>query len=159
MHEDHKVIEKYEKIWFYIGLVMIGVFLILVLSTVVSHGNTIPTELHSSEDHQKLLAEFNNPRVEFKNNEYTVWSLSSAFMFEPLEVKVKKGKKVTFYLTSKDVQHGFQIEGTNINVQVIPGQIGTVSHTFKTAGRFLIICNEYCGAGHQSMISHIVVEE
>ncbi|MGQ9491600.1 MAG: hypothetical protein ACUVR4_12035 [Anaerolineae bacterium] len=31
------------------------------------------------------------------------------------------GSTVTFYVTSADVQHGFAIRDTNINMQIVPG--------------------------------------
>ncbi len=40
---------------------------------------------------------------------------------------------------------------------VTPGWVSTVAHTFKKPGKYLLVCNEYCGAGHQLMAGEIVV--
>jgi cytochrome c oxidase subunit 2 len=61
-------------------------------------------------------------------------------------------------VTSADVQHGFRIQGTNINLQVLPGQIAKSTYTFNEAGEFPYICGEYCGVGHQNMFGKIIVE-
>ncbi len=68
------------------------------------------------------------------------------------------GAHVTFYVTSADVEHGFSIPETGVNTMVTPGWVSSVAHTFRTPGTFLLICNEYCGAGHQAMAAKVVVQ-
>ena len=65
---------------------------------------------------------------------------------------------MTFYVTSTDVEHGFSIPATAVNMMVTPGWVNSLSHTFKEAGTFLLVCNEYCGAGHQTMAAKVVVQ-
>jgi cytochrome c oxidase subunit 2 len=36
--------------------------------------------------------------------------------------------------------------------------VSSVSHTFKSPGKFLIACHEYCGIGHQYMAASIEVK-
>ena len=64
---------------------------------------------------------------------------------------------MTFYVTSKDVQHGFQIEGTNVNMQIVPGQVSMLSHRFDKPGEYLWVCHEYCGTGHAAMYGKVIV--
>ena len=68
------------------------------------------------------------------------------------------GSRVTFYVTSSDVEHGFSIPETGVNAMVTPGWVSSVSHTFDKPGTYLLVCNEYCGAGHQLMASKIEVK-
>jgi heme/copper-type cytochrome/quinol oxidase subunit 2 len=84
--------------------------------------------------------------------------LAQTWSFKPNEIKVKAGSKVTFYVTSKDVMHGFHIDETNVNFMIIPGQVSKLSHTFDKPGTYKIICHEYCGIGHQTMFAQIIVE-
>ncbi len=42
-------------------------------------------------------------------------------------------------------------------MMVMPGWVSTRRHMFKRRGKFLLVCNEYCGAGHQTMASDIEV--
>jgi cytochrome c oxidase subunit 2 len=69
------------------------------------------------------------------------------------------GSTVTFFLTSKDVQHGFHLWDTNLNVMVLPGQVSKVTVTFDEPGEYTYVCNEYCGVGHHTMEGMVVVEE
>ena len=160
MDDHHSVVERYERIWLAFGLAMIVVFILLVGYTLVNRGGSVPIGT-AKVDATKVRTEgeFANPHLERVGDEYVAYMQAFAFGYLPGEVRVRKGAKVTFYVTSPDVLHGFNIERTNINVEVIPGEVARVSHVFKTAGEYRILCNEYCGVGHASMISKIVVEE
>ena len=159
-HDNHEIIERFEKLWIYFGFAMIAIFILGIGYTVLNYGGAIPVT-SQRVDATKVRSEgdFANPRVEQVGNEYVIYSQAFAFGFLPTEMKVKKGAKVTFYITSPDVQHGFHVQNTNINVQVIPGEVAKVVHTFNRAGDYLITCNEYCGIGHANMLSKITVEE
>ena len=78
-------------------------------------------------------------------------------MFAPSEYRRARRRTVTFYVTSPDVVHGFNITHTDINMMVVPGWVNTASHTFRTKGTYLLVCNEYCGAGHQFMFGKVEV--
>jgi cytochrome c oxidase subunit 2 len=80
---------------------------------------------------------------------------------------IPAGSQVTFYATSMDVQHGFKITETNINMMVLPGQVSTLTTRFDKPGTYNVICHEYCGAGatgsivgtgHHTMYGQIIVE-
>lgn len=102
---------------------------------------------------------FSEPGVyEVGDNEYDVVMTLQAFSFDPGDFEVPKGAKVNFIMTSKDVVHGMQVIGTNVNAMVVPGHIQKISQTFNESGEYLILCNEYCGAGHQLMSTTITVK-
>jgi cytochrome c oxidase subunit 2 len=160
MQDDHSIIEKYERAWIGFGLAMLLVFILGVAYTVANYGNTIPVSVQRVDPTKvRSQGDFANPRVEQVGNEYVAYVQAFAFGYLPAEIRVKKGRNVTFYVTSPDVQHGFYVQDTNINIQVIPGEVAKVSHVFKKAGEYLIVCNEYCGLGHANMISKVTVEE
>ncbi|MDR6122643.1 heme/copper-type cytochrome/quinol oxidase subunit 2 [Bacillus sp. SLBN-46] len=83
--------------------------------------------------------------------------VASAFSFNPAQVKVPLGAKVRVIATTTDVVHGFEVAGTNINMMLEPGYVSEYTTTFDKAGEYLIVCNEYCGAGHHLMSSKIEV--
>jgi cytochrome c oxidase subunit 2 len=58
---------------------------------------------------------------------------------------------VDFYLTSKDVTHGFHIDGTNVNLMAEPFVVNQAQAKFTRPGTYAVVCHEYCGAGHQAM--------
>jgi cytochrome c oxidase subunit 2 len=58
---------------------------------------------------------------------------------------------VTFYITSADVVHGFNLVGTNVNSMAIPGQVAELTVQFDEPKEYGIVCHEYCGAAHHDM--------
>jgi cytochrome c oxidase subunit 2 len=63
---------------------------------------------------------------------------------------------VTFHVTSIDVQHGYEIVGTNGQTMVLPGYVSQFTTEFDP-GEYLVACNEYCGVGHHVMAARIRV--
>ncbi|MFB6187791.1 MAG: cytochrome c oxidase subunit II, partial [Halobacteriaceae archaeon] len=93
-------------------------------------------------------------------NTYSVYVLAQRFSFRPgtgTPIRIPADTKITFYITSPDVVHGFEVVGTNVNVMVIPGQISKITVRFDDPGTYHIICNEYCGAAHHAMEGTIIV--
>lgn len=98
------------------------------------------------------------------DNRYEVFILAQMWKFSPGSINygeppisVPAGSTVTFYLTSRDLQHGFRVisaDGkthTNINMMVLPGEVSRLTATFDEPGTYHLICHEYCGAAHQTM--------
>lgn len=75
------------------------------------------------------------------------------------EITIPTVSRVTFFLTSADVIHGFKIINKDINIMAVPGVIGRLETTFDKPGEYLIVCYEYCGIGHQGMYGKIKVTE
>jgi cytochrome c oxidase subunit II len=82
---------------------------------------------------------------------YEVHFLAKMWRFEPSKVRVPVGSTVEILLTSKDVTHGFQILGTNVNLMAVPGSVTPAQVHFAKPGVYMIVCHEYCGAAHESM--------
>jgi cytochrome c oxidase subunit II len=81
------------------------------------------------------------------------------FEFSPREVVLKRGETVTFRLRSGDVTHGFYQKALGIDATIEPNKTTEVTITPAKAGRFLTICDHFCGSGHGGMNMTIVVEE
>ena len=88
---------------------------------------------------------------------YEVFYVASMWQFEPAEVFVPVGSEVDLYLTSKDVVHGFNISGKNINMMGVYGAINKTRVKFDKPGVYDIVCHEYCGVGHQNMRGQVIV--
>ncbi|MED3551678.1 cytochrome c oxidase subunit II [Cytobacillus praedii] len=149
-----------EKVWLTLSFGMIMVFMIFAGYQAFalemgppSHGERI--------DPQKVdqTAPFDQPGIkQIGENEYEVVMTLQIFSFTPSDIEVPAGSTVHFTLTSKDVVHGFQVAGTNINAMVMPGYVQKITQKFDKAGEYLVLCNEYCGAGHQLMGTTITVK-
>ena len=73
-------------------------------------------------------------------------------------LELEKGKEYKIHLSSMDYNHGFSLQPVNINIQVIPGYEHVVKMTPTSTGTFAIVCNEFCGIGHHSMLGRIYVK-
>ncbi|RFU65493.1 cupredoxin domain-containing protein [Peribacillus glennii] len=154
---------KFEKIWLVFGIGSLLVFLNVVGVSAFYMGNQPPSCL-TTIDPEKVdtTKPFNKPglhKVEGKDWDYELVFVASAFSYNPAKVVVQKGVKVKIMATTKDVIHGFEVAGTNINMMLEPGYVSEYVTTFKKTGEFLILCNEYCGVGHHMMSSKIEVVE
>jgi cytochrome c oxidase subunit II len=154
-------IHRLEKIWLIFGFSMLVVFLgVLGISTYVL-GMEPPTSHQHSIDPQKVseTPPFGNPGIQQTGEkQYEANIVAYAFGYNPTEMKIPVGSTVDFNVTSSDVVHGFQITGTTVNLMVVPGEINHLKHTFDKPGEYLVLCNEYCGLGHEYMFTTIVVE-
>ncbi|MEH7223324.1 cytochrome c oxidase subunit II [Bacillus sp. JJ1566] len=149
-----------EKIWLTISFGMIMGFMLLTGYQTFALEMGPPSHMETI-DPQKVdeTAPFDKPGVyQIGENEYEVVMTLEIFSFNPGKIEVPAGSKVHFIMTSKDVVHGFQVAGTNLNAMVMPGHIQKITQTFDEPGEYLVLCNEYCGAGHQLMATTITVK-
>jgi len=80
------------------------------------------------------------------------------FAFEPDVIEVAQGETVRLTLHSEDVNHGFQIDGYDVEVEIPKGgEPVDVEFVADRAGSFRIKCSEYCGSGHRRMRGELVV--
>ncbi|MGN1402487.1 MAG: cytochrome c oxidase subunit II [Bacillus sp. (in: firmicutes)] len=154
---------KYEKIWLILGVTALLVFLTTLGVSAFYMGNQ-PASCLATIDPEKVdtTAPFDNPglhKVEGEDWDYELVYVAQAFSYNPMQVEVPKGSKVKIIATTKDVIHGFEVAGTNINMMLEPGYISEYVTTFNKTGEFLVLCNEYCGTGHHMMSSKIEVVE
>jgi cytochrome c oxidase subunit 2 len=80
------------------------------------------------------------------------------FEFSPSEVVLRKDEAVTLRLRSLDVTHGFFQRGLGIDLEIEPGRVTEVTITPRSAGRYLTICDHFCGSGHGNMKMVFVVQ-
>ncbi len=80
------------------------------------------------------------------------------FQFVPNQVTLRRGEKVKLVLRSEDVVHGFFSRPLGIDTEIHPGTPTELVITPTTAGRFLTICDHFCGSGHGNMNMTFVVE-
>jgi cytochrome c oxidase subunit 2 len=149
-----------EKIWLIVSFGMIIGFMLFTGYQTFVLGMGPPSHMETI-DPQKVdeTAPFDNPGVkQIGENEYEVVMTLEIFRFNPNNIEISAGSTVHFTMTSKDVVHGFQVAGTNLNAMVTPGHIQKISQTFHEPGEYLVICNEYCGIGHQHMATTITVK-
>lgn len=130
-----------------------GVSLVLIAYAAFGLGVTVPTCLPKGG-----LFEHGSVAKRGSKN-YELHYLAKMWGFEPSRVRVPVGSTLELYVTSKDVTHGFQIDGTNVNLMAEPFVVTNASVHFTKPGVYPIVCHEYCGAAHQKMNAVIEVSD
>ena len=159
-------VDKYEVAWMRIAGTIIVVFIAAILVAAFSFGIGVPGA-SGRIDPAKLddpTSPFSKPGLrKLADNKYEAYMVAQTWMFVPDKLEVPVGSEVTFYVTSRDVQHGFKLQGTNVNFMALPGQISVLSAKFDKPGIYDYICHEYCGyvagapIGHHTMYGQLVV--
>ncbi len=153
-------VDLYEKIWMWGAAALIVIFVGALVFAAGSHAIHPPSHVETIDPTTAAESgEFAEPGVTPTGDGARVVMRAQMYSFFPAEVRVPRGKPVTFRVTSSDVLHGFQIVGTNANMMISPGYVSQFTMTFPWAGEYLILCNEYCGLGHHLMQAKLIVEE
>jgi cytochrome c oxidase subunit II len=144
-------IDKSEKIVMLVTLSLIGLFIFSLLYAKNKYKSDVPECL----PYDKAYTE---PKInKLDSNTYQVFAVAQMWQFQPSEIYIPVGSEVDFYLTSKDVVHGFNIAEKNINMMAVYGAINKTTVKFDKPGVFDIVCHEYCGVGHQAMRAQVIV--
>jgi cytochrome c oxidase subunit 2 len=85
--------------------------------------------------------------------------LSGKFAFVPNQFSVKKGQAVTVVLTSPDFMHGFSVPDFDVRGDGIPGKPVEVTFVANKVGKFVFLCDNFCGEGHEHMSGFVTVTE
>ena len=139
---------------------MLVAFLATITTAAVVDGFVPPSHIQSIDPTKvSETPPFDKPGLrKISTGSYELYYVAHVFSFSPQHVEVPLGAHVTFYITSADVEHGFSVPETSINTMVTPGWVSSLSYTFRKPGKFLLVCNEYCGADHQLMAGDIEVK-
>ncbi len=86
-----------------------------------------------------------------------VYLIARLWSWYPI-LELEAGKSYRIHLMSMDWLHGFSLQPENINIQVHPGYDHVLQVTPTKKGTYSIICNEYCGINHHTMITKLYVK-
>lgn len=86
-----------------------------------------------------------------------VYLVAKQFAWYPI-LKLRAGETYRLHVSSIDFQHGFSLLPMNMNFQVVPGYDHVLTIKPQVPGTYPIVCNEFCGIGHQNMVGKIIVE-
>lgn len=153
-------VHRYERWWMTFGLAILAVFMATILFAAFAD-NLNPPSGTQTIDPTKVAttAPFDHPGLrKVSDGVYEAYYVAQIFSFSPATLTIPAGSTVTFYVTSPDVVHGFEIAQTDVNMMIIPGWVNTATHRFTKPGTYLLVCNEYCGIGHQTMDAKIEVQ-
>ena len=153
-------IHPQERLWMAFGTAILVFFAAVVTTSAIVDGFVPPSRIQSIDPTKVAQTPpFDRPGLhKVADRAYEAYYVARVFSFTPAEIRIPVGSRVTFYVTSADVEHGFSIPETAVNTMVTPGWVNSVSHTFNRRGTFLLVCNEYCGASHHNMAAKVTVE-
>ena len=144
-------IDKAEKIAMMITLLLLGLFVFSLLYAKSKYKTDIPECIPYDKAYE-------TPKVnKLDDKTYQVFSVAQMWVFQPSQIYIPVGSTVDFYLTSKDVVHGFNISQKNVNMMAVYGGINKTTVHFDKPGVYKITCHEYCGVGHQNMQAEVIV--
>ncbi len=152
-------IHRYERWWMMFGIAMLIVFLAIIGVEAIVDNMNPPSGLRAIDPTRVAQTPpFDHPGLRnLSPGRYEAYYIAQVFSFNPSSITLPVGSTVTFYVTSPDVVHGFYIARTDVNMMAVPGWVNSDTHTFTRGGTYLLICHEYCGAGHQNMFAKIEV--
>ncbi len=84
---------------------------------------------------------------------------ASKFQFSPAELTVERGRAVTLVITATDYAHGFDLSEFKVRRDLIPGKEVEATFTPDKVGRFVFVCDNFCGDGHEDMSGVLIVRE
>ncbi len=150
-----------ERRWVWMSLAL-AVVMVVVLGYYAVASNLHPPSNVETIDSSRLhlSEEFAEDNLGVKTNpdgSVRVTLVAARYGFYPPRIEVPVDTKVTFRLASADVLHGVHVPNTNMTTMVVPGYISEVTTMFPRTGEYSLLCNEYCGLGHDSMWSRLVV--
>jgi cytochrome c oxidase subunit 2 len=166
-------IGKQEKIWLSLVVVTgVSLFAMMILWHVVGAQNS-PTETYrvSPETFFQKAVDFNAAAGPLSERTGTgvkprgddVYLAAMRYAWVPNTIVLERGRPYRIHLSSRDVNHGFSIHkngdpAQKANFQAVPGYEYVLTMTFDETGVYDIVCQEYCGIGHQVMVGKFVVE-
>jgi cytochrome c oxidase subunit II len=152
-------VHRYERWWLTFGMAMLCLFLAVIAFAAFADNINPPSGLRQIDPTKVATTPpFDKPGLRrLRDGSYEAYYVAQVFSFAPSLLTIPAGSKVTFYVTSSDVVHGFFIPYTDVNMMAIPGWVNETTHTFAHPGEYLLICHEYCGIDHQNMFAKIEV--
>jgi cytochrome c oxidase subunit 2 len=154
-------IDVLEKKWVYLSTLMafgmvflLGFYAIGMNINPPSNVETIDSvSLHLSE-------EFAEDKLGVRANDdgsYTVTMVGARYGFFPQRIALPSDTPITFRIASADVLHGVHAPYTNMSTMIVPGYVSELTTRFPKTGEFPLLCNEYCGLGHDHMWARMTI--
>jgi cytochrome c oxidase subunit 2 len=81
------------------------------------------------------------------------------FEFSKKEIRVRKGDAVTLVLTASDFVHGFSVPAFGARTDIVPGKAVELKFIPDRTGRFVFLCDNFCGEHHDAMSGVLIVTD
>lgn len=124
----------------------------------------------SPENFRNKVQEYkdNAERVTVQGNEVLSPSGNDIYIaafqwgWDGIPAVLNRGEKYKFHISTYDVQHGFSVRrqenmSQQISLQMLPDYEWILEMEFNDPGKYVVVCNEFCGVGHRVMNSNFYV--
>ncbi|MDX8395121.1 MAG: hypothetical protein R8K22_01765 [Mariprofundaceae bacterium] len=88
-----------------------------------------------------------------------VYLLSRNYDWGKFILELEKDKKYRLNLASEDMKHAIIVRELKLMNRIKVGEFKVIEFAPIKAGRFKLICGQYCGPGHDKMVTDIIVTE
>ena len=88
-----------------------------------------------------------------------IYVLAQNYHWGKYTLELEKGVSYRLHLATLDMKHAIIVRELKLQNRIKVGEFKTIEFAPIKAGRFDIICGEFCGAGHASMVGSIIVTE
>jgi len=153
--------ERVEHSWALVSIVILALLVVIAAFAALYHGAMPQSRVETADPRTLHLGgefiESNLGSALEPDGTVTVRAIGQQYSFTPSCILVPTNTPVTFRATSADVVHGFLIDGTNINLMLVPGYISSLGGRFDTPGERLMPCHEFCSVGHEGMWGRIKI--
>jgi cytochrome c oxidase subunit 2 len=82
---------------------------------------------------------------------------AARFAFSVAEIGARKGETLVIALTATDFVHGFSLPDLKARIDVPPGKGVELTLRSLPAGRFIYLCDNFCGENHDRMTGVLTV--
>jgi cytochrome c oxidase subunit II len=154
-------VERVEHRWATVSVAILVLLVVVATFAALYHG-AMPQSRVETVDPRTLhlggeFIESNLGSAVEPDGAVTVRAIGQQYSFTPSCIVVPTDTPVTFRATSADVVHGFLIDGTNINLMLVPGYVSSLGARFEAPGERLMPCHEFCSVGHEGMWGRIKI--
>ena len=153
--------ERTERRWAAVAVAVLALLVVMATFAALYHGAMPQSRVETADPRTLHLAgefiESNLGSALEPDGSVTVRAIGQQYSFTPQCILVPIDTPITFRVTSADVVHGFLIDGTNINLMLVPGYVSSLGARFDTPGERLMPCHEFCSVGHEGMWGRVKI--
>jgi cytochrome c oxidase subunit 2 len=154
-------IDPLERRWIIVVVAIIGLLSGIIVVDAVVHGISPPGKVETIDSAKlhlsKEFAEDNLGLQVDAGGKITVRMVAGRYGFFPKHITLPADTPITFRWVSMDVTHGVHMPMTNLSTMILPGYVSEITTALPKPGEYPLLCNEYCGMGHDHMWSNVSV--
>lgn len=153
--------ERAEKRWASVAVVIVVLLVVIAATAGIRHATMPQTQVETIDPKTLHLGgefvESNLGSALEADGSVTLRAVGQQYSFTPACIVVPAETPIKLRATSADVIHGLLIEGTNINLMLVPGYVSEIPVRFDRPGEHLMPCQEFCSVGHEGMWAKVKV--